>query len=85
MANLINSGIIPLTFNNEDDYGKISEGDVLLLDNIRENIKEGKPIVLKNKTKNISIPLEVVLSERQRNIILEGGLLNYTKKQSEGK
>jgi aconitate hydratase len=38
MANLINSGIIPLTFNNEDDYGKISEGDVLLLDNIRENI-----------------------------------------------
>lgn len=79
MANLINSGILPLTFVNAEDYDKIVEGDELLLEGIRGEILEDKPIVLKNVTKGIEIPVEVALSDRQRKIMAAGGLLNYTK------
>lgn len=82
MANLINSGILPLTFTNADDYDRIEEGDDLCLEGIRSEILEDKPIMLKNVTKGIEIPVEVALSERQRHIMAAGGLLNYTKENA---
>ncbi len=85
MANLINSGILPLTFHSESDYDTIDVGDVLVLDDIRKKISGGEEIVLYNKTKSDRILLDVSLSPRQREMILAGGLLNYTKLQSEGK
>ena len=81
MANLINNGIMPLTFKNADDYDKISQGDVLCLSNIRDCILNGKDIVLTNKTQGIDIPVDIALSERQRHIMAAGGLLNYTREQ----
>ncbi|MDP4094771.1 MAG: aconitate hydratase [Bacillota bacterium] len=81
MANLINSGIIPMTFSNEADYDLIDTGDELLLQDARNQIKDGSVLVLKNKTKNIDIKVNVVLSKRQTEMILAGGLLNYTKLQ----
>lgn len=80
-ANLINSGILPMTFVNEEDYDKINEGDILVLENVREQIKSGDELLLKNKTANISIRVKVALSERQKDIMLAGGLLNYTRCQ----
>ena len=77
-ANLINSGILPLTFTNEDDYGRIDMGDELELENIREKIKNGEKITLVNKTKGIKIPLESDFSQRQKDLLLAGGLLNFT-------
>ncbi|HHW48100.1 MAG TPA: aconitate hydratase [Clostridiaceae bacterium] len=85
MANLINSGIIPMTFVNESDYDEIENGDELLLDNAREQIKSGNELVIHNKTKNKDIKVRVTLSERQVEIILAGGLLNYTRKQNESR
>lgn len=82
MANLINSGILPLTFVNADDYDRVEEGDDFRLDGIRSEILENQPIVLKNVTKGIEIPVEVALSERQRHIMAAGGLLNYTKENA---
>lgn len=82
-ANLINTGILPLSFKNETDYDKIDNGDILELPNILEEIENGGcTITLFNKTKNINIELELILSERQSDIIAAGGLLNYTKKNS---
>ena len=81
-ANLINAGIIPLTFKNENDYDKIEQGDVLALYNIRDCIANDKPIVLKNETKGIEIALNSDFSQRQKDIILAGGLLNYTRENS---
>ena len=81
MANLINSGILPLIFENENDYDLIDEGDILELENIRKNILENKPITLYNKTKDVKIPLTRTFFERSAEIIAAGGLLNYTKKQ----
>ena len=77
-ANLINSGILPLTFKNEADYDKIDQGDELALEDIRTKVAEGKPIELVNKTKGIKIPLESDFSERQKLLLCAGGLLNYT-------
>lgn len=81
-ANLVNAGIVPLTFSNPDDYGKITQGDGLLLPGIRERIKNNLPVVLNNITKDEEYVLNCELSERQRAIILDGGLLNYTKKNA---
>lgn len=78
-ANLINAGILPLNFENEADYDKISQGDELILPNIKEEIEAGKPVVLKNLTTGESYELKYDLSKRQKDIILAGGLLNYTR------
>lgn len=79
-ANLINFGIIPLTLVNENDYEHLSQGDDIVLNNIRDQLTTAKEIALNNKTKGISIPLVCKLSDRQRGILLAGGLLNYTVK-----
>ena len=79
-ANLINAGIIPMTFKNPADYDLIEQGDELVLKGIREKIKNGEDIVIVNHTKGVEIPLDVDLTKRQREIILCGGLLDYTIK-----
>ena len=80
-ANLINTGILPLTFKNEEDYDRIGQGDILELPNILEEIKNGgSKITLVNKTKNFEVELELPLSDRQSDILSAGGLLNYTRK-----
>lgn len=78
-ANLINSGIVPFTFKNEDDYNKIDEGNELCIPNIRSLISSNEPAVLKNLSKNEVYALDYQFSQRQKDIILAGGLLNYTK------
>lgn len=83
MANLINSGILPMTFVDEADYDRIKDGDVLVLENAREQIKAGDELTLKNITANTIIKVKVALSERQVEIMLAGGLLNYTRKQEQ--
>ena len=82
VANLINAGILPLTFSNEADYDRIDLGDTLVLENIRKSIQNGTPVVLKNETKNESYPLCSEFSDRQRAMLLAGGLLNYTKENA---
>jgi aconitate hydratase len=75
-ANLINFGIIPLTFENESDYDKLDAGDEVSIKDIRQTLKEGKQIKLHDETKGVEIPLRYDLTPRQREIILAGGLLN---------
>lgn len=78
-ANLVNAGIIPFTFANENDYDKISVNDELCLEGIRESIANGTDVTLKNLTTGESYKLDYQLSERQRDILLAGGLLDYTR------
>lgn len=81
-SNLINAGILPLTFENEADYDAISEGDELELPDVKKLIINGEKIKVINKTTGKEIVALCELSERTRNIILAGGLLNYTKENS---
>lgn len=79
-ANLVNAGILPLTFVNEADYDAISEGDQLALPDVRNLIAGGKEeLLLVNKTTGKEIPVLCELSDRTRDIILAGGLLDYTR------
>jgi aconitate hydratase len=78
-ANLINFGIIPLTFKTESDYDLIDSGDELQILNIRKVISTNEPLIVKNITKKKDFEVNYELSERQRNIILEGGMLSYIK------
>jgi aconitate hydratase len=79
-ANLVNAGILPLTFVNEADYDKINEGDVLVLADVRKDIAEGKSeLTVVNKTNGAEIPVLCELSGRTKDIILAGGLLDFTR------
>lgn len=78
-ANLINAGILPLTFEAESDYEKISQGDKLSLTGLKEAVSTGNSVELKNLTTGESVALKIELSARDREIILAGGLLDYTK------
>ena len=81
-ANLINNGILPLTFQKEKDYHLIEQGDEVSIANIGRQLVENPQqiIIMVNSTKNLAIPLRADLTERQLEIILAGGLLNLTKK-----
>jgi len=78
-ANLINAGIIPLTFADEHDYDAIAQGDQLSLPDIKKDIENSDTTVLENKTTGKKITVNINLSKRQREIIIAGGLLNYTR------
>lgn len=79
-ANLINFGILPLTFKNPDDYEKIDQGDRVKLPNIRKALIENKgEVMLYNETKGISIPLTYHLTDREIKTILAGGTMKLAK------
>ena len=78
IANLINAGIIPLTFKNSEDYDKLSRDDELELLDIFEGMNNGE-ITLKNSTTGEKFILTCSFSERQIDILKCGGLLGYTK------
>lgn len=80
VANLINAGIMPLTFKNPDDYDKLNQSDKLTLTNVFAGMDSGE-IMLKNETTGDEIPLVCSFTERQKAILKAGGLLEYTKKE----
>ena len=78
IANLINSGILPMTFENPDDYDKLDQDADLQITGIVSGMAEGKLTVTDRTTGN-KFNVLCSLTERQRAILLAGGLLNYTK------
>jgi aconitate hydratase len=78
LANLINFGVLPLTFKEETDYQKVDQGDELEIEVGDLKMTE---VTLFNKTKKIEIPLLVPLNEREREIIKAGGTLGFVKEQ----
>jgi aconitate hydratase len=78
VANLINAGILPLTFKNPDDYDRINQGDELEISGIYAAFESGIA-TLTDKTTGKAFELVCEFSERQRDMLLAGGLLKYTK------
>ena len=81
-ANLINAGILPLTFKNPDDYDKLSQGDMLSLSGIYAGMDKGE-ITLKDETNGAEIALTCAFTARQKAMLKAGGLLAYTKECGE--
>jgi aconitate hydratase len=82
LANLINFGILPLTFADPDDYELLAQGDTLEMANVQKTIRDGGNINAYVLGKDRNIPLKYQLTGRQKEIILAGGLLNWIKKKS---
>jgi len=78
-ANLINFGILPLTFENENDYDKIDRGDELEIAEARKTVTGDGIFTVQNKTRDYAFKARCVLSARQQQIILAGGALNISK------
>lgn len=80
-ANLVNFGILPLTFVNGADYDEIDQQDELEIADARKIIAAGGDLLVQNRTKGTSFYVSYVLSVRQRQIILTGGALNIRDKE----
>ena len=80
VANLINAGIMPLTFADPADYEKVKEGDVLSISGVHAGMDRGN-MTLVNETTGEKIPLVCAFTERQKAILKAGSLLAYTKEQ----
>ena len=78
-ANLINAGILPLRFENPEDYERIAQGDTLALGKVHEGLETGRFTLRVN---GAELPLTGSFSERQRKMLLAGGLLNYTREEN---
>ena len=80
--NLVNFGILPITFVDETDYDTLEHGDVLVLENIHRNIQEGHTFTIEIKGKNQTIDVQHALSHRQIEMMLHGGVINWVKEKS---
>ncbi len=78
-ANLINFGIVPLTFKTEDDYDMIQQGDSLEIPGIRDKIREGEPLMVRNTTRGNEFEVGYDLSGRAKDILLAGGMLSLIR------
>jgi len=77
-ANLINFGILPLTFSVESDYDYIDQEDILEITDTKKTIVDDGKFLMRNKTKGTAFYVTCALSERQKQIILAGGALNMS-------
>ncbi|MBQ2384550.1 MAG: aconitate hydratase, partial [Oscillospiraceae bacterium] len=78
IANLINSGILPMTFEDPADYDKLSQDADLQITGIVSGMEAGK-LTVTDRTTGHTFNVLCSLTQRQRAILLAGGLLNYTK------
>lgn len=79
LANLINFGIIPLTFDNPSDYDLINLGDNLTFKDAGEILKNNEDFIIKISNTGKEIKANYSLTQRQKEILLAGGLLNWIK------
>ena len=80
IANLINAGIMPVTLENPDDYDRLTQGDMLSLNNIYDGMDKGR-LAINNKTTGEEIALVCSFTDRQKAILKAGGLLAYVAKE----
>lgn len=79
--NLLNFGILPLTFVNPADWEKIHQNDVLVLSGLREAIRRGSQVKVINKTKEETYITEHAMTDRQIEMVLAGSLINVMREQ----
>lgn len=79
-ANLINFGILPLMFVDEQHYNAVDQGDYLRIERVAEQIRGGQLVVVSNITKRTAFVVRHDLTPREIDIVLAGGMLNYTIK-----
>jgi aconitate hydratase len=82
LANLINFGILPITFVNPADYDEVAQGDVLEIAGVRDALAPGKTLTVRNTTRGIEFEVAHPMNDRQIAILTAGGLLPYTRQEA---
>ena len=81
-SNLINFGILPLTFKDQDEFEKVQQGDRLKIENIQKGLKKDELLRVGNVTQQRVFEVFHGLNNREIEIMLAGGLLNYIRGQT---
>lgn len=81
-GNLVNHGVIPMIFENPDDYDKLELMDELEIENLLDQIPTRK-VTVTDKTKNFIFQVKLDLTDAEIQVVLSGGQLRYLKKQLE--
>ncbi|MFB6284539.1 MAG: aconitate hydratase [Halobacteria archaeon] len=81
--NLVNFGILPLTFADTDDYDRVDQGDVLKVKDLHETLPESNVVEVENVTRGETYQAEQALSDRQVEVLFEGGLINWERRKLE--
>ncbi|WP_020008192.1 aconitate hydratase [Salinicoccus albus] len=81
LQNLINFGILPVTFVNEDDHELIEEGDILEFRNIHQTVQEHNTFDVKLKRSGDYIKVKHNMTHRQIDLLLAGGIINWVKER----
>ena len=81
MANLVNSGILPLVFADESVYDQIDLGDALVIRDAVSKVDGGTVFTVEDTTKGFAFEVNLDVSDRLKGVLKDGGLLNHTKKQ----
>jgi aconitate hydratase len=78
-SNLINFGILPLIFEDPDEFHRIEQGDRIRMAHLRSKLEEGGPLKIENITRGRIFEVLHGLNSREREVLLAGGLLNHTR------
>lgn len=81
LQNLINFGILPVTFMNEEDYERIEKEDIIEFRNIHQAIRSNEPFDVRLKKSGETIPVKHDLTKRHMDILLAGGIINWVKER----
>lgn len=81
-SNLINFGILPLQFEDPEDYGKMENGDRLAIRDLNKTVSGSQKYIIENTTQGYTFTVISTLNNREQEIIKKGGLLPYTRAQS---
>jgi aconitate hydratase len=75
--NLVNFGILPLTFHDPADYAAVAQGDTLAFPAIRAGLARGNELEAENRTRGMRFRVRHALSDRQVEMILSGSLISF--------
>ena len=79
--NLVNFGILPLTFTDDFEYERLEQGHRLKLAGVRRVLQEGRQLVVENVTRDTRFVARHGMSDRQVDVLLAGGLINWMKER----
>jgi predicted aconitate hydratase len=78
--NLVNFGIVPLTFVRPSDWDEIEQDDRLRMDNLLDALNAHKPFEIRNLSRNSTYTVTCALSKRQLEVLSAGGLINHIRR-----
>ena len=77
--NLVNFGVLPLTFADPDDYDRVDQGDELAIEKPAAQIQSGRDVMVENRTKRESYTCTHALSTRQVQLVVSGSLIAFLR------